>query len=246
MSALPPIVAHRGWATRHPENSLVALRAAIDAGVPRVEFDVQLSADQVPVVIHDPTLERTARRPGCVLDLAWAELTGTTLQMEDGTGRATLSTLADVATALADVGPLTAFVELKRHSIERFGAGRCVERCLDALTPIADRMVFTSFEAEALRAARDQGAARTAWVIRDYGAAALETARELAPDFLFCNHEKLPADDTPLPAGGWRWVIYEVRSAALARSLWDRGADLMETMAVGELLDALDDGGKTR
>jgi glycerophosphoryl diester phosphodiesterase len=245
MSALPPIVAHRGWATRYPENSLVALRAAIDAGVPRVEFDVQLSVDQVPVVIHDPTLERTARRPGSVLELTWAELAGTTLHLESGTERATLSTLAEVAAALADVASLTAFVELKRHSIERFGARCCVERCLEAVTPIADRTVFTSFEADALRAARSQGMTRLAWVLREYDAASIDTARELAPEFLFCNHEKLPADETALPGGAWRWVIYEVQSAALARSLWDRGAHLMETMAVGEMLAALDGGAES-
>ena len=237
MSASPPIVAHRGWATRYPENSLPALQAALGAGDKRVEFDVQLTADGVPVVIHDPTLDRTTGQPGSVLDLPWDRLRGTVLRDHGLT--APLSSLAEVASELAADPSVTAFVELKRHSIERFGATDSVRRCLDVLTPLAGRIVFTSFEAPALEAARSQGAERIAWVLRTWDEDSLAFARQLRPDYLFCNHEKLPPDDSPLPADGWRWVIYEVRTAALARSLLDRGTDLLETMAVGELAAAL-------
>ena len=237
MSAPPPIVAHRGWATRYPENSLPALQAAVEAGVTRVEFDVQLSADGVPVVIHDPTLDRTSGQPGSVLDLPWDRLRGTLLR--DHGLSAPLASLAEVAGELAADPSVTAFVELKRHSIERFGATDCVRRCLDVLKPLAGRFIFTSFEAPTLEAARSQGADRIAWVLRTWDENSLAYARHLRPDYLFCNHEKLPPDDAPLPAGDWRWVIYEVRTAALARSLLGRGTDLLETMAVGELAAAL-------
>ena len=237
MSASPPIVAHRGWATRYPENSLPALRAAVEGGVPRVEFDVQLSADGVPVVIHDPTLDRTTGQPGSVLDLPWDRLRDMVLRDHGLT--APLSSLAEVAGGLATHPSVTAFVELKRHSIERFGATDSVRRCLDVLTPLAGRFVFTSFEAPALEAARSQGAGRIAWVLRTWDDDSLAFAGHLRPDYLFCNHEKLPPDDAPLPAGDWRWVVYEVRTATLARSLLARGADLLETMAVGELAAAL-------
>jgi glycerophosphoryl diester phosphodiesterase len=69
-------LAHRGDWRRAPENSVAALRAAID--VPRcdgVEFDVRMSADGVPVVIHDETLLRIQGRPDRVEDLAAAALT---------------------------------------------------------------------------------------------------------------------------------------------------------------------------
>lgn len=62
----PLVVAHRGASSTHPENTLAAFEAAIALGAPFVEFDVRRSADDVPVVIHDPTTDRTAGVPGVV------------------------------------------------------------------------------------------------------------------------------------------------------------------------------------
>ena len=56
----PLIVAHRGASAFAPENSIAAFAGAIESGADGVEFDVRLSKDGVPVVIHDPTLLRTA------------------------------------------------------------------------------------------------------------------------------------------------------------------------------------------
>lgn len=60
MLDLPRVIGHRGAAGIAPENTLVGFRAARAAGVRWVEFDVRLSADLVPVLIHDATLERIA------------------------------------------------------------------------------------------------------------------------------------------------------------------------------------------
>ena len=70
----PILLAHRGWASRYPENSRLGIEAALRAGVACVEFDVQLSADCVPVVIHDTSLERTAGIAGRVSGLDAREL----------------------------------------------------------------------------------------------------------------------------------------------------------------------------
>jgi glycerophosphoryl diester phosphodiesterase len=53
------VVAHRGNSSVAPENTLPAFHSATALGVDMVEFDYHHSADGVPVVIHDPTLERT-------------------------------------------------------------------------------------------------------------------------------------------------------------------------------------------
>jgi glycerophosphoryl diester phosphodiesterase len=60
-------IAHRGDPVAQRENTLEAFRAAVAAGADMVELDVRCSADGVPVVVHDPTLERIwglARRVG--------------------------------------------------------------------------------------------------------------------------------------------------------------------------------------
>ena len=70
----PLIIAHRGASSRAPENTLAAFRRAIDDGADGVEFDVRLSKDGVPVVIHDATLGRTAGIKKRVADLTAEEL----------------------------------------------------------------------------------------------------------------------------------------------------------------------------
>ena len=74
MSASPLIIGHRGASEHAPENSLAAFRMAIEAGADGVEFDVQLSRDGVPVVIHDTDLKRTGLRGEKVADLTAKEL----------------------------------------------------------------------------------------------------------------------------------------------------------------------------
>lgn len=57
-------LAHRGDWRRAPENTIPALLAALKVpGCDGVEFDVRLSADGVPVLLHDETLERVQGRP---------------------------------------------------------------------------------------------------------------------------------------------------------------------------------------
>lgn len=67
-------IGHRGYSTIAPENTLAAMKAAIAGSAWGVEFDVQLTRDAIPVVIHDSTLERTTNGGGKVAALSLAEL----------------------------------------------------------------------------------------------------------------------------------------------------------------------------
>lgn len=60
------VIGHRGYSARYPENTVPAFRAAMDAGADAVELDVRLTADRVPVVIHDETVDRTTDGEGRV------------------------------------------------------------------------------------------------------------------------------------------------------------------------------------
>lgn len=55
------VAAHRGYSTIAPENTIPAFRIASEYGFRYVEFDVQYTNDNVPVVLHDTTINRTAR-----------------------------------------------------------------------------------------------------------------------------------------------------------------------------------------
>ena len=65
---------HRGLPTRELENSLASFRAALALGLDGFELDVQRTADGALAVLHDPTLDRTARGPGVLARLRYDEL----------------------------------------------------------------------------------------------------------------------------------------------------------------------------
>ena len=67
-------VPHRGYSAVAPENTLPAFAAALRGGATIVEFDVRTTADGVPVVIHDRTLERTTTGSGPVWESLYDDL----------------------------------------------------------------------------------------------------------------------------------------------------------------------------
>ncbi|MEA4938055.1 MAG: glycerophosphodiester phosphodiesterase [Christensenella sp.] len=68
------ILAHRGFSSRYPENSMLAFERALAIGADGAEFDVQISKDGVPVVFHDENLVRITGTDALVKDLTLAEL----------------------------------------------------------------------------------------------------------------------------------------------------------------------------
>ncbi len=67
-------IAHRGAARQAPENTMASFSKACEIGADGFEFDVQLSRDGIPVVIHDEMLERTTGSQGLVKDYTLSEL----------------------------------------------------------------------------------------------------------------------------------------------------------------------------
>ncbi|KHF38591.1 glycerophosphodiester phosphodiesterase family protein [Halalkalibacter okhensis] len=68
-------IAHRGWSSKAPENTLAAFRLAMEeTWIYGVELDVHLTKDGVPVVIHDHTLERTTNGNGFIKESMYEEL----------------------------------------------------------------------------------------------------------------------------------------------------------------------------
>jgi glycerophosphoryl diester phosphodiesterase len=70
----PLWIAHRGAGKLAPENTLAAFRVGASHGYRAFECDVKLSADGVPFLLHDDTLDRTARVPGIAGARPWSEL----------------------------------------------------------------------------------------------------------------------------------------------------------------------------
>lgn len=104
----PVIFAHRGASAYLPENTLAAFELAHQQGADGIELDVKLSADGIPVVIHDATVDRTTNGSGRVADLELA-----TLQKLDAGDGQQIPTLDEVFASIG--GQLLINVELTNY-----------------------------------------------------------------------------------------------------------------------------------
>lgn len=153
----PLIIAHRGASTIAPENTMIAFRRALAAGADGLEFDVRVAADDIPVVIHDPDLRRTAGVNRRVRDVASAELQ--TIDVGGWFARAnnlrheqfsseTIPALDDVL-KLCENLHLVLYLEMKCNKEER---EPLVDACVAALSRVslAGSVVVESFDLEAI------------------------------------------------------------------------------------------------
>lgn len=245
---LPEIIAHRGNAAEFPENTLQGLESAVSLGLRYVEFDVQVTADLVPVLMHDADLARVGGRPDCVHDLTWSALAELPVGEVQRLGHAHAFTyppsLAQAVDTIAGWDGVTAFVEVKRSSLRRFGRETVLKRIAQVLQPVIDRCVLISFDLPSVKILRLMTGARIGWVLPQYDAEAGQQAAELAPQFLFVNLERLPAEPGPLWPGPWDWAVYEVRDLKTAKDCQARGARFVETMTVRGLLHAYAEGSR--
>lgn len=153
---LPRLIAHRGLSAKAPENTLAAVRAAHRAGCTWVELDVQLLGDGTPVVWHDATVKRCSdgRARLADLDLPRARRLDVGGWFADEFRGERMATLTEML-ALVDALGLGLNLELKVNRGRSAAAlvEEAVPAALDALPP--ERLIVSSFHAEALDAARD-------------------------------------------------------------------------------------------
>jgi len=234
---IPQLVAHRGYTRHYPENTIVGIEAAIRAGARFVEVDVQLTRDGVPVLFHDRSLARICGAEGAVHDYDFEVLRR--LRASDfgrfgyKFAQVHIAALAELRALLLEYPGVTAFVELKRESIERFGENAVLGRVLQELKPVQRQCVLISYALETLVAARAQwptvGAVIDRWRERR-----LPILRALRPEYLFCDVDGLPRFGR-LRYPGAKLVVYEVADPRRALKLARRGVDFIETFAFGEL-----------
>ena len=142
-----PVIAHRGASGQYPENTLLAFAKAREQGADALELDVRVTADGVPIVLHDPTLERTTNGVGMAARLSWTEVR----RVDAGRGER-IPTLAEV---LAGFPTTPLLVEIKEPE-----AGPAA---LDVLRRhrAADRVLLGAFQRAALTPFRGTEFARS-------------------------------------------------------------------------------------
>ena len=140
------IIGHRGASADAPENTLAAFALALEQNADGIEFDVQLSADGVPVIIHDDTVDRTCNGTGRVTDLTLTELQALTIENEHA-----IPTLDEVFETL---GRRTLYnVELKVLGVNDGGLAAAVADRIEG-HGLGDRVIVSCFSPFVLREAR--------------------------------------------------------------------------------------------
>lgn len=149
----PLIIAHRGASYDAPENTLSAFQLAVAQGADGLEFDVQLSADGVPVIIHDVTIDRTTNGQGRVSEQTFEQLQ----QWDAGEGNKIMSLEQLLSTFEAT---LLYNIELKHYRFKNNGLEKSVAGLISKFG-LEKQVLVSSFLPASLRRFRTFQAAET-------------------------------------------------------------------------------------
>ncbi|WP_298834630.1 glycerophosphodiester phosphodiesterase [uncultured Piscinibacter sp.] len=248
MSAWPyPLwIAHRGAGKLAPENTLAAFRVGAAHGYRAFECDVKLSADGVPFLLHDTTLQRTTPARGAAGDRPWSELSR--LDAGGWHGRAYAGEPIPSLEAIAAYCLRNGFalnIEIKPTPGQELETGRAVAREAARLWA-ANRgdagvpPLLSSFRPEALQGARETAPALPRALLLDtLWSGWFEVARAIDCSACVTNHglmdEALMAQ---LRAAKMRALVYTVNDAAEAQRLVRLGIDGIITDAVDKFSPA--------
>lgn len=141
------VFGHRGAPTVFPENSLAGFKYALAHHIDGLEFDVHLSKDQIPVVIHDETLDRTTNGKGRVHNYTFRQLRNFHL-----TNGEPIPTLAEVLNLLSNKD-VYANLELKTNKIHYPKIEEIVLQMVNN-TDLVHPMIYSSFDLQTLRNCR--------------------------------------------------------------------------------------------
>jgi glycerophosphoryl diester phosphodiesterase len=239
LSPLPDLIAHRGNVDEYPENTLPALRSALDLGARHLALDVQLTADRQPVLLNDSNLKRIAGLDRSALEMSWPQLAKVSVteperfqQPPAGIG---VLTLAQAASLIGTQPAVTAFIEIKRASLRVFGADVVVRKISEVLKPVVRQCVLVSRDLSAVHYVRQISSCRVGWILSEYSSLSALKSEALVPDYLLCDQELLTDTHAQLWRGPWRWVIHNVSSREAAMQLAARGARLVATTSYRKL-----------
>ncbi|MDT8283635.1 MAG: glycerophosphodiester phosphodiesterase family protein [Gammaproteobacteria bacterium] len=237
---IPHLVAHRGQTENYPENTLIALHNALKSGACYVEFDVQSTADNKFVVIHDVDLKRTTGKKGNLFELAYHELESFRAHEPERFSRTfeneRIPALIDVVYLLQRYPKANAFVEIKEETLDQFGTENVMSALLSQLEIIQKQCCIISFDYDAITYVKEHSDFSTGWVLHAYDDNSQQLANVLEPDHLIVNHQKLPVDEVPWQ-GPWFWMVYEITDPELAIHYANFNIPLVETFNINSMLE---------
>jgi glycerophosphoryl diester phosphodiesterase len=239
----PKVVAHRGGGTLAPENTLAGFRAGLQFGYRAAEFDVMLTRDEVPILMHDPKRGRTLPGEGQIADSDWAQLSALDAGGWHGPSFVgeRLCTLEQALDFCLEHG-IWMNVEIKPGSPaqaqrtgelaalavgRRFSAALEARRADPAAPQAATLPVLSSFSFEALMAAQDAAPDLPRGFLIDAVPADWEARlQQLQAVALHTSHKNLtPELARQVKAAGYGLFCYTVNDAARAAEIMAWGVD---------------------
>lgn len=225
----PRWIAHRGAGKLAPENTLAAFRHGAGFGYRMFECDVKLSADGVPFLLHDDTLNRTSTGQGIAGEQPWSQLA----QLDAGCWHSRrfagepLPTLSNIAQFCLKNGYFMN-IEIKptpgtERETGQVVAEHAAKLWKDAVIP----PLLTSFRPESLEGAQTAAPhLPRGLLLNTLWKGWLETALVLDCMAIVCNHALWDTSSvTQAKSAGFRCLSYTVNDEWAAQRLLDLGTD---------------------
>jgi glycerophosphoryl diester phosphodiesterase len=235
-SPWPLWIAHRGAGKLAPENTLAAFRLGAQHGYNAFECDVKLSADGVPFLLHDATLDRTSNAKGVAGNNPWAELS----RVDAGSWHSRTYAGEPIPT----LGNIAAFCHASGHAlnIEIKPTPGTDRRTGEVVAREAERLwagratppLLSSFEPDALAGARaDAPQLPRALLIDTLVEGWFERAQSLGCVAVVANYRLFSAEMVARLHAANQWALcYTVNDESSARALLGMGLDGLITDAV--------------
>jgi glycerophosphoryl diester phosphodiesterase len=225
----PTWIAHRGAGKLAPENTLAAFKLGASHGYRMFECDVKLSADGIPFLLHDDTLNRTTTGKGTAGTQSWSVLS----QLDAGSWHSR-SFAGEPIPSLENIAQFCLKnsyflnIEIKPTPGQEAETGKVVAEHAARLWKDADfPPLLTSFRPEALEAAQATAPLLPRGLLLDtLWKGWLETALTLDCAAVICNHALWDTSSvTQAKSAGFRCLSYTVNDEWAAKRLLDLGMD---------------------
>ena len=221
---------HRGYCAKYPVNTMLSYEAAMDLGVDAIEFDVWLTSDKVPVLIHDGNCLRTCGVDVQVRDLTLSEVKKLEPAYEAKFGDTykgqgvTIPTLEEVLKKRAEKRPdLMLGVEIKEYTEENCD----ITVAMLKEYGVFDQCFFYAFDADIIKYLRTKYTARTMgypdFQMRNYQPDSYSYYAELGLSLSFVKSEIFPIYE----AKGLPMHMYCADTEEDVRMCIEKGADLI-------------------
>jgi glycerophosphoryl diester phosphodiesterase len=243
------VIAHRGFSGHAPENTLVAIRQAIEVGADMVEIDVTVTSDGHVILLHDETLDRTTDGQGLPTEKTLDEIRRLDAGSWFGPDYAgeKIPTLSEALETVKD--RILINIEIKSEAVEHEVVPKVAALIVEH--GMLDRVVVSSFSPEALRLMKiTDPAVITATLFnkelhtdRD----PLEIIMEVGSHGFNISGKRLTAEMVErCHKHGIPVAVYTVNEPSEMRRLMELGVDAVFTDYPDQMLEVVEEGDATR